>query len=78
MIGSQRPEPAMYSFACGSNCHRRNLVRFNLFFHPPKPHLEGGNYHADNLFSNCLHMAVILILNMFTDNVVDTSRVWSC
>jgi len=47
-------------------------------FHSTKTNLEGGYYYVDKLlFSNCLHIAVILTWNMFTDNKSGTSRIWS-
>ena len=45
--------------------------------HPTKTHIEGENYYADRLFSNCLRAAVIMTLNTHTENKAGTSCGWS-
>ena len=45
-----------------------SVVRF-ILFHPTNTNIDGGNRNEDNLvFSNGLHIAVIVTLNTFMGN----------
>ena len=54
------------------------IVLLLIGLHPTNINLKGVNWYADTvLFSNCLHICVILTFTTLTDNDVGSSCIWS-